>query len=410
VKILLSAYSCEPGKGSEPGIGWNWAKTLGDFHEVWVLTRANNRGPIEKALEKEPMPNVRWIYCDLPGWMRFWKKGEKGVRRYYCLWQIAAYFVVRRLHQKEGFDVVHHVTFSNYWLPIFLNLLDVPLIWGPVGGGESAPKTFHKTFGFRGRCYQYSRDVARWMAMADPFVHLTARRARIGLATSSETAQKMRRLGTERVEVLSQVALSCEDLRRLSVLPVRDTNPFRLISLGRLLHWKGFHLGLAAFAQFQREFPESEYWIIGHGPERSRLDRLAKRMGVAGKVTFFGAVSRARALELLAECSVLLHPSLHDSGGWVCLEAMAAGRPVVCLDLGGPALQVTPETGIKVPALRPEPTIRDLADAMRRLARDPVLRTRMGEAARCRVSEHFVWDKKAEYLGPVYQEALKCTR
>src|SRR2546430_4418443 len=42
------------------------------------------------------------------------------------------------------------------------------------------------------------------------------------------------------------------------------------------------------------------------------------------------------------------HPSLHDSGGWVCLEAMAAGRPVICLDLGGPGYQVTEESGIKI--------------------------------------------------------------
>ena len=50
---------------------------------------------------------------------------------------------------------------------------------------------------------------------------------------------------------------------------------------------------------------------------------------------------------------MLIHPSLHDSGGWVCLEAMAAGRPVICLDLGGPGLQVTEKTGIKVKASTP---------------------------------------------------------
>jgi glycosyltransferase involved in cell wall biosynthesis len=216
--------------------------------------------------------------------------------------------------------------------------------------------------------------------MADPFVHLTARRARIGLATSSETAQKMRRLGTERVEVLSQVALSCEDLRTLSVLPIRNTNPFRLISLGRLLHWKGFHLGLAAFVQFQRDFPESEYWIIGDGPERSRLDRLAKRMGVAGKVTLFGAVSRARGWSCWrsVRCCCIPAFTTREDG---CASSLAAER-LVCVWISGPATGHT-ETGIAfLPSARNRPLT--LSRWAMQAGTDPCLADAHGEAARCR--------------------------
>jgi glycosyltransferase involved in cell wall biosynthesis len=124
---------------------------------------------------------------------------------------------------------------------------------------------------------------------------------------------------------------------------------------------------------------------------------------VAGSVTFWGVIPRWQVLEKLAECDVLLHPSLHDSGGWVCLEAMAAGRPVVCLDLGGPALQVTEDTGIKVPATSPEQVVSDLAAAMMQLAEDPDLRIRLGVAARQRVQEHFNWDKKGLFMAKLYQ-------
>ena len=58
MKVLLSAYACEPNKGSEPGTGWNWLKQIARFNEIWVITRANNRESIESALENEPMPNV----------------------------------------------------------------------------------------------------------------------------------------------------------------------------------------------------------------------------------------------------------------------------------------------------------------------------------------------------------------
>lgn len=103
----------------------------------------------------------------------------------------------------------------------------------------------------------------------------------LALATTEETAQRLKRLEAARIEVMSQVALSSEEIQNLATVPVRTGNPFRLLNLGNLLHWKGFHLGLMAFARFVREFPQGEYWIIGDGPERRNLERLTRELGVA---------------------------------------------------------------------------------------------------------------------------------
>jgi glycosyltransferase involved in cell wall biosynthesis len=188
---------------------------------------------------------------------------------------------------------------------------------------------------------------------------------------------------------------------------VRDEYiPFRVASIGRLVHWKGFHLGLIAFAKFQQEFPESEYWLIGDGPERKRLEQLACELGVFSKVRFWGASPRPQVLERLRDSDVLVHPALHDSAPGVCLEAMAAECPVICLDLGGPALQVTEETGFKVRAISPQQVVNDLAEAMRHLAQNPLLRKRMGNAARERVMEYFDWDKKGDWIRQAYQSLV----
>ena len=410
MKVLLSAYACEPGKGSEPGVGWNWAKAISQFAEVWVITRTNNRHAIEKALEKESLPHVHWVYFDLPRWARFWKKGQRGVHLYYYLWQIGAYFIGRRLHREVGFDLVHHVTFGNYWMPSFLSLLPVPFIWGPVGGGESAPKAFYRTFSLRGRVYENLRDLARWLGEHDPFVNMTARRAAVVLAKARETGDRVRRLGASDVQIISEVAWPREEIERLATTPVHTGNPFRLLSLGRFLHWKGFHLGIQAFARFVQEFPQSEYWLIGDGPERKNLEQLAESLRVDDKVHFWGALPREEVLEKLSEVDVLVHPSLHDSGGWVCVEAMAAGHPVICLDLGGPALQVTEETGFKIPAHTPEQAVEDMARAMLKLAKDPEMCRRMGEAARRWVREHFSWERRGEAIYETYQQLLTSCR
>jgi glycosyltransferase involved in cell wall biosynthesis len=202
------------------------------------------------------------------------------------------------------------------------------------------------------------------------------------------------------------VGLAQEEIQRLSSIPFRHSGPFRLISVGRLLHLKGFALGFQAFAKIQHRYPDSEYWVIGRGPERKRLEALARELGIRDKVRFWGQFPRAQVLEKLAECDVLVHPSLHDSGGWVCLEAMAAGRPVVCLDLGGPGLQVTEKTGIKVKADTPDEAVTGLANALLRLAGDPELRIRLGEAARQRVKEHFAWVGKGDFRNGIYENMV----
>ncbi|MGB2889494.1 MAG: hypothetical protein WBC04_17505, partial [Candidatus Acidiferrales bacterium] len=91
MKVLVSAYACEPKKGSEAGAGWNWVCQISRFEECWVITRLNNRDAIDRALAGSPMPRVHFVYYDLPQWARFWKKGQRGTRAYYYLWQIGAY-------------------------------------------------------------------------------------------------------------------------------------------------------------------------------------------------------------------------------------------------------------------------------------------------------------------------------
>jgi glycosyltransferase involved in cell wall biosynthesis len=346
------------------------------------------------------------VYFDLPRWARFWKKGQRGVHLYYYLWQVGIYFLARRLHRQVGFDLIHHVTFGNYWLPSFLALLPVPFVWGPVGGGESAPRAFYRTFSHRGKIYEFLRDIARWIGEHDPFTRLTAKKASVVLAKASETAGRVIQLGAKNVQLLSEVAFSITEIAELPSLPPHLNSPFRLISVGRLLHLKGFHLSLQAFAQFAKAFPDSEYWIVGDGPERKNLEQLARKLGIIDKVRFWGTLPRSEALKKLTECDVLVHPSLHDSGGWVCVEAMAAGRPVICLDLGGPALQVTEETGFKIPTHTPEQVIKDMAESMKRLAQNSKLRVRMGEEGRKRVWESFSWERRGKEIQEIYLKIL----
>ena len=403
LRVLMSAYGCEPGKGSEPGIGWNVAREMARRHDVWVITRANNRGAIESALAQGPTPGLHFEYYDVPRWASWWKRGSRGVQLYYYLWQWGIHAVARRLHREVGFDVAHHVTFVKYWAPSPLARLGVPFLWGPVGGGDSTPRAFLADLSPASRRYERLREAARWVGERDPLVRLTARRAGLAVATTPETATAVTRIGARRVELLSQVGFAPHEIATAAPVAPRQ-GAFRVISMGNLLGLKGYHLGLRAFARLGEG--ASEYWIVGDGPERGNLEREARKLGVSARVRFFGRLPRSEAVARLAECDVLLHPSLHDSGGIVCLEALGAGKPVVCLDLGGPSLIVTAETGCSIAARDPAQSVEAMGAALRRLAGDAELRARMGAAGRRRVAEEYNWTRKGEIFDRMYRELV----
>ena len=402
MKVLISAYACEPDQGSEPGVGWDFVNAMSKHHQLWVLTQSDGRAAIEEAIAQKPNSNLNFVYFDPFSWQLDLWEAKAEIQLHYYLWQIQAYFVGRSLHKTLQFDLTHHVTFVKYWGPSFLSLLPVPFLWGPVGGGESAPKAFWHEFSWRGKIYETLRETARWVGEQDPFTRLTARRSTLSQATTADTADRLRCIGADPIQIDSQVGLSAAEISRLGACAPPTSEKIRFVSVGRLLHWKGFHLSLRAF--LQADLPEADYWLLGDGPERSRLEAIAQNSSATDRVKFFGSIPRSEVLERLSQCHVMVHPSLHDSGGWACVEAMAAGRPVICLDLGGPAVQVTAETGIKVVANTPEQAVRDISIAMQRLSAERSLLVQMGQKAQQRVQDVFNWESKACQTAQIYEK------
>jgi glycosyltransferase involved in cell wall biosynthesis len=402
MRILLSAYACRPGQELEFGLGWTIVRQIAKHNEVWVLTHGRNQAAIAAELRRTPLPHVRFCYVDGQRWLPRWRPGPTGQSPGSYLWQIRAYLAARRLHAEVGFDVAHDVGQAHYAAPSLLALLPMPFVWGPLGGGESTPPSFRSGCDRPARAAAWLGALGRRIAEWDPWVRLTARRSTIVLAMTRDTAAKAQALGAGRVELRGGSGLCAQEIDALAGLPSPPEEPIRLISIGRMRGGSGLALGLRAFAA--AALPGAEYWIVGDGPQRRRLRALARQAGIADRVRFMGEIARAEVAAVLRDCHLLLHPSLRDAGGWACLEAMAAGRPVVCLDLGAPALQVTDQVGVKVPAHTPEQAVRDLAAAVRRLAAAPELRHRLGEAGRARARRLYEWNARGRSLVHLYQQ------
>ena len=412
LRVLQSAFACYPNRGSEPGVGWHVATETARFHDVWVMTYAGWRDTIEAELAERPVPGLHFEYVQLPfEAARYVREGRHRTglseQLHYLLWQAWASRVARRLHRRIGFDVAHHVTFVKYWTPCAVDRIGIPYVWGPVGGGETAPEAFYPAMTEIGLRHERKRDIARAWSEHLPGVRRAARRASAAFATTDETAERMRVVGARDVVVRSAIGLTRLEAEALGEMPLPDDGPVRFLCLGRLMDFKGYALAVDAFAAAVASGDDSlahaELWLAGDGPERSPLEVQAEALGIADRVTFYGMIPRAEVLYLLGLAHALVHPTLHDSGGGVCLESLAAGRPVLGFDLGGTGVHVGPECGILIPPIDPETAVRDLSDGMRRLAADPELRREMGRAGRAFVRRSFVWEEKVRDFDAVYR-------
>lgn len=346
MKVLLGAYACEPNKGSEPGIGWNWAVEIARLgHEVHVLTRANNRPAINAALASRDWPeNLHFHYYDLKPWQRFWKRGTRGLYPYYFLWQLGAARMAAELHRSERFDLVHQLTFGGIRLPTFLWKLRAPLIIGPLGGGETTPRQLRRGHPFAGKLEDAIRDLSNTLIAFDPSVVAAFDRAEVILAKTGESRAALPARFQQKCEVRGDIGV------RMPQSPAdRGAHTgLRLLYLGRFVYWKGMRLGLRAFALAAKHDPSITLTMVGDGPERDAWKRLAIELGIDGKVVWHGWRPHDELEQLWQEHDILLFPSLRDSSGSVIFEAAAHGLPIVCFDLAGPGTIVTEQCGVKV--------------------------------------------------------------
>lgn len=402
-RVLISAYACEPDKGSEPGVGWGWAKQIAKFAEAWVITRKNNREVIEEELERNPDPNLHFVYVDLPKWMMFWKKGQRGVHLYYFLWQLAAYIKASKLIKEVKFDIAHHITFVNDWLPPLVSLLPLRFIWGPVGSNKPIPKGYLSNFEhyLKDRTKHYLRKAIR---LLNPLLVLTLIKSSKVILILKNQLNLFPFNFISRDKFIIQQA-NAVDIPKTGLTNTTGNSDLIIFSAGSLIPIKGFHLSLSAFADFYHKKKDVKIIISGDGYLRKYLQSLANDLKIEYRTVFTGNVERAKVLRLMQDSDIFMFPSF-EGGGLVVLEAMAHGLPVVCLDYGGPGEMITEECGIKVKPITPMQTIKDLADALLKLAKEPDLRKKMGEAGKRRVEDYYNWDKKGEFIKRLYHSVL----
>jgi glycosyltransferase involved in cell wall biosynthesis len=407
LRVALVGHLCSPTEGSEPGLTWNWAKHLSRHVDVCLFSFPRYRQQVEAHLALEPCEGLSIEWVDTAGLKDPWRpeESERGVRAHYRLWQRRVAERVEVLRRQRPFDLVHHVSWGSLHRPPPVSRCGLPFVWGPLGGGQSWPKAFDEYLGGWGaleRARRCAVALTPWLRN----VRSTARGAALVFATNRETRDLLHRLGARRVEV------SFDNGIRRSFLADRPRAPGEAGKLtvlwgGRCEPRKGLALAVEAMARVQQA--GVRLLVAGDGPTLTGCQDLARRLGVAHRVTFLGRVPWQTMAELFAAADALLFTSLRDSTGSVVVEAMAAALPVITLDHQGMAHLVADEAGVKVPVTTPPQAVERIAAAMDQLAADPTQRQQLGAGALA-AARQYAWDERAVWMAGRYEELMRAHR
>ncbi len=409
LKILVSAYACSPIRGSEPGMGWGFIRALAKYHDLWVIVEQEKfQEEVENGLMSHPelQERVKFFFIAKKRHRRLRKIWPPSYYWFYRQWQKEVLRLARQLCDQAQFDLVHQLNMVGFREPGYLWQLDLPFVWGPIGGLVQMPAKFLPSLGYYGFFYYLGRNILNWLQsrfLVRP--RMAARRAGTGLiSATSDTAFMVKKIWGCHSHVLSEIGLP-DNVSESFTLRDVGHEPLRLV-------WNAGHFprkALPILLHAAALLPAETKWtldILGEGRETVKWQRMARDLGIENKCQWHGWVIRDSALRVMSNSHLMIISSLQDLTSTVTVEALSQGLPIVCLDHCGFSDVITDECGIKIPVTNPQKVVSDMVDAIVMLAADEKKRRKMAAAALRRAAD-YEWVSKAQQLTKIYANVIR---
>lgn len=412
MKILVSAYACNPFAGSEPGVGWTAVCRIAKDHEVFVITDVHNREGWTRGEQEGVIPSnihVRFLrdrsacsanrfVAHLQSWINY-----SSFNR-----QILA--AAKAWHREENFDLCHQVTIAGWRMPSPLWRLPIPFIWGPIGGAGFIPPNFRGILSGQARAFESLRDLqsavaSRSKAFQDCIAHTA-----VVFAANEETEEFLRPFRGDRpllrLPIASIPAEKVLVFRRPAGHP-KPVGPLRLFAGGNMEGRKAVSLALRALAVVATKGVDFRYTVAGGGPEVPALRKLAVRLGLEDRVDFHPGYQGEDYLRALHATDVYFLPSFRESTPVTLLEAYLAGCYPVVADTSAQGEIVRLAGGHAIAVDRIDSLIAGLADAILWCSVHRPELAGLAEESAKRVAEHFSSTRYQATLEKAYRIALE---
>lgn len=410
VDILIVAQNASTRFGGEAIIPIHYFRVLrARGYRVRLLAHGRNRADLEAHFGTDC---DRIHYVEDTFWHRLiWQLGRPFPRRISeglfgtILNAINERYQGRMIRQmvsagKAG--LIHQPIPVSPRAPSSIHNFGVPVVIGPMNGGMTYPPGWEA---LESTSERFFVQIARTLAPVLNRIASGKAKAEILLVANARTRAALP-VKHDKVELLVENGV---DLSTFHSKPLRrrpEMKSLPLVFMGRLVAWKAVDVTLAALAEARARGLDVTLDVLGDGPERDSLERLAVELGLEGAVHFQGFRPQSECVETLQNAGALILNSVYECGGAVVLEAMSLGKPVIASDWGGPADYLDASTGLLVSPIPRENFATRLADAIERLALDPDLCEQLGENGMARVKQSFDWERKADQILKFYADAL----
>ncbi len=408
-RVLLSAYQCGPGMGSVSQIGWEWYSRMAKRAPTTLFTHVRNREAIDGA--GALLHGSEVVYIDTE-WFAgpFYRTAKRifpGSEHPVFLVSSLDFFpydamVVsearRRMKAGQTWDVAHQVTPVSPIAPTRLHVLGAPVVIGPINGGLENPQHFPDVMKQEGSWIYPVRHLAR---MIDAAWGSTRNAAAILTATKATREAVPARYRDLCVPLLENAI----DLDRFQAAPwpapPSETDPLRILFVGRLIPVKGIPMLLDALVRVRKERPV-ELTVVGDGPMREPWEGLTRQRALDDIVTFAGGRTLDEVALEMKRAHVFCLPSVRESGGAVLLEAMASARPILTVAYGGPGEIVDDSVGRGIAPDGPEYVTDQLVECLLDASKNPESWREKGEEGRRVAAARYSWEAKMDEALDLY--------
>ncbi len=402
--MLLGCYACDPGYGSEPGMGWNFVSNIARHHDVHAIVE---EGEFKETLTKfaaehpEKVQNITFHFVRRTHHETLRKFWPPSYYWFYRSWHRRAYKLARELDKKENFDIVHQVTISGFREPGFLWKLSKPFIWGPLGGFTDTPWCLLGSLGLGGALHFAVRNILNGIQKRFGLSCRAAARHSASILTSTTKAvEEIKRFWGREAVLMNEVGL---ETGHTTYQPQahKPGTPLRICWAGEHIPRKALDLLLHALPHCKEKM---ELHVLSKGPRMEAWKQLAHKLGLDNIVTFHGFVPREEAFRIMSSSHVFCITSVREDTSTVVFEAFRYGLPIIAMDHCGFSSVIDATCGIKIPINSRNQVISDYARHLDTLATDENYRAQLSAGAlkRC---QHFTWDAKMEVLNKIYSQA-----
>ena len=359
-KIFVSAYACEPGLGSEIGVGWHWVLEMSKNFELWVLTRKSNQDNIENWMsEQDEQYDIHFVYFDLPKALRFWKRGMHGVRTYYTLWQKLTNRIVKQVMQENDIKIYHLLTYGNALWPASNYGMKQIFIWGPTGGVDTIPAEYSKLYDRKSRLIEYVRRSVVKMLPINLGFRKRCKNANLIFCKSYHMYHAVPEKYRRNAMLFTDVAVETRNVKKVEY--AKKDDKIRYLVVGKLDAWRAFDVLIEAFEKAYNEDKRIRLEIVGKGADESRLKKMIMERNLTDIIRMSGTVSMDEYFQKMNEADVIVNSSLKEGAVTVSFDSMALSKPLICVDTGGYTRYFTGDYAVVLERGRREQLVCDMA-------------------------------------------------